>query len=46
MKLPFKYPTNCKEFKEKIIITSASDQDKKTRENEDENGYLYLTDLF
>ena len=45
--LPINYPTNCKEFKNKMIITSASILDVDKLENtNDLNGYLFITELF
>lgn len=45
-KLPVKFPTNCKRFKQKIAITSARIQKKENIEINDLNGSLLIEDLF
>lgn len=47
LQLPVIYPTNCKEFKNRMIITSASNyENEKLNVINDLNGYLFVTDLF
>ena len=44
--LPIKFPTNCKELNNKIIITSAQDKNQLADDDSNLNGSLYSVDLF
>lgn len=46
-KLTFAFPTNCKQFKNKMIITSASVLDNDKFDNVNKlDGYLFLAEMF
>lgn len=44
--LPIKFPSNCKELDNKIIITSAQDKNQLADDDSNLNGSLYSVDLF